>query len=100
MPCFVDMNLSILFFAIAWLVTATVLLSCQSFLVTDGVSHKQRGRRGEEQAVNQGCKRETGGFMRVYRPSSLLMRKDSNSLVDKGKGGETGCERQKMNVVG
>ncbi len=23
--------------------------------------------------------------MRVYRPSSLLMRKDSNSLQDKGK---------------
>lgn len=33
--------------------------------------------------------------MRVYRPSSLLMRKDSNSLLDKRKreGG------QKMNVA-
>lgn len=37
--------------------------------------------------------------MRVYRPSSLLMRKDSNSPPDKGKRGEVGCERWKMNVA-
>lgn len=30
--------------------------------------------------------------MRVYRPSSLLMRKDSNSLLDKGNGGGRGAE--------
>ncbi len=37
--------------------------------------------------------------MRVYRPSSLLMRKDSNSLLDKDKT-ETGvCERKTMNLV-
>lgn len=54
-----------------------------SFLVTDGVSHEPKNRR--RGAVNQGCKREKGGFMRVYRPSSLLMRKDSNSLLDTKK---------------
>lgn len=37
--------------------------------------------------------------MRVYRPSSLLMRKDSNSPLDKGKRERGGSERWKMNVV-
>lgn len=41
------MNPSILF-SIDWPLTATVLLSCQSFLVTDGVSHEERGTREEE----------------------------------------------------
>lgn len=37
--------------------------------------------------------------MRVYRPSSLLMRKDSNSLVDKGREGEEGGDSRKKNGV-
>jgi len=34
--------------------------------------------------------------MRLYRPSSLLMRKDSNFLLDKGR---AQVEREMMNVV-
>lgn len=48
MPCLVDMNPSILF-SMAWPLSATVLLSCQSFLVTDGVSHEARGETREEE---------------------------------------------------
>lgn len=42
--CLAGLNPSVLF-PTAWPLTATVLLSCQSFLVTDGISHEPWGRR-------------------------------------------------------
>lgn len=69
-----------------------------------GVSHECQGRRELEglHRCNSGLSRETAGFMRVYTPSSCLMRKDSNSSPHKRKeGGERlvwGGERQKVSV--
>lgn len=37
--------------------------------------------------------------MRVYRPSSLLMRKDNNSLGDKEKWNEKEVDTWKMNLM-
>lgn len=50
------------------------------FLMRRGGQEKRRGKKG----CKSGLWREMGGFMRVCRPSLLLIRKDSNSLQDKG----------------
>lgn len=54
-------------------------------------------------AVNQGCREKRVFFMGVYRPSSLLMREDGSSALDKGMkrkrkgvrdGGRRGAQRR------
>lgn len=47
-------------------------------LQADGVSHKQMraGKRRGESGCKSGLQSEEADFMRVYRPSSILMRKD------------------------
>lgn len=58
-----------------------------------GVSRERQARREPEGLCRRksGLWRETAGFMRVYRPSSCLMRKDSNSSPHKRKEGGEGA---------